>query len=63
MSQYFNKLIYSDDTMADVMGNMIELNNQQMMMAIELTKIIVSNNTQTTKDMEKYVFSVFKKSN
>lgn len=49
--------------MADVMGNMIELNNQQMMMAIELTKIIVSNNTQTTKDMEKYVFSVFKKSN
>lgn len=50
---------YSDDMMVDVMGSMLEATNNQMTMALELTKLIVANSQ--VKDMEEYVFSIFKK--
>jgi hypothetical protein len=40
------------------MSGMLEASNNQMMMAIELTKLIVANNP--VKNMEEHVFSVFK---
>lgn len=49
---------YSNDMMVGVMGGMIEASNNQMMMAIELTKLIVG--TSMVKNMEEHVFSVFK---
>ena len=50
---------YDEDTMLGVMGGMLEASNNQMMMAIELTKLIVANNP--VKNMEDHVFSIFKK--
>jgi len=50
---------YDEGTMVGVMSGMLEASNNQMMMAIELTKLIVANNP--VKNMEDYVFSVFKK--
>jgi hypothetical protein len=51
---------YDDELMAGVMNGMIEASNNQMMLAIELTKLAVSKNT--AKDMnENDVFSIFKK--
>lgn len=49
---------YDQETMVGVMSGMLEASNNQMMMAIELTKLIVANNP--VKDMEEHVFSVFK---
>lgn len=49
---------YDDDDMAGIMRDMLEASNNQMMMAIELTKLIVANNP--VKNMEEHVFSVFK---
>ena len=58
----FNDMSYDDsydqDTMMGVMSGMLEASNNQMMMAIELTKLIVANNP--VKNMEEHVFSVFK---
>jgi hypothetical protein len=51
--------IYDEGTMVGVMSGMLEASNNQMMMAIELTKLIVGNNS--VKNMEEHVFSVFKK--
>ena len=50
---------YDEGTMVGVMSGMLEASNNQMMMAIELTKLIVANNP--VKHMDDYVFSVFKK--
>lgn len=50
---------YDQGTMVGVMSGMLEASNNQMMMAIELTKLIVANNP--VKNMEDHVFSVFKK--
>lgn len=50
---------YDQETMVGVMSGMLEASNNQMMMAIELTKLIVANNP--VKNMEDHVFSVFKK--
>lgn len=50
---------YDHGTMVDVMSGMLEASNNQMMMAIELTKLIVGHNP--VKNMEEHVFSVFKK--
>ena len=50
---------YDEGTMIGVMSGMLEASNNQMMMAIELTKLIVANNP--VKNMEDHVFSVFKK--
>lgn len=50
---------YDEGTMVGVMSGILEASNNQMMMAIELTKLIVANNP--VKNMEEYVFSVFKK--
>lgn len=50
---------YDEETMMGVMSGMLEASNNQMMMAIELTKLIVANNP--VKNMEDHVFSVFKK--
>ena len=50
---------YDEGTMIGVMSGMLEASNNQMMMAIELTKLIVGNNP--VKNMEDHVFSVFKK--
>jgi len=50
---------YDQETMMGVMSGMLEASNNQMMMAIELTKLIVANNP--VKNMEDHVFSVFKK--
>ena len=59
----FNEMSYEDsydqDAMVGVMSGMLEASNNQMMMAIELTKLIVANNP--VKNMEEHVFSVFKK--
>ena len=58
----FNDMSYEDsydqDTMMGVMSGMLEASNNQMMMAIELTKLIVANNP--VKNMEEHVFAVFK---
>ena len=51
--------LYDEDTMVGVMSGILEASNNQMMMAIELTKLIVANNP--VKNMEDHVFSVFKK--
>lgn len=51
---------YDQGTMVGVMSGMLEASNNQMMMAIELTKLIVANNNPV-KNMEDHVFSVFKK--
>jgi hypothetical protein len=44
----FNDMSYEDsydqDAMVGVMSGMLEASNNQMMMAIELTKLIVANN-------------------
>lgn len=48
-----------EETMVGIMSGMLEASNNQMMMAIELTKLIVANNP--VKNMEDHVFSVFKK--
>lgn len=50
---------YDQEAMVDVMSGMLEASNNQMMMAIELTKLIVANSP--AKNMEEHVFSVFKK--
>ena len=50
---------YDQEAMVGVMSGMLEASNNQMMMAIELTKLIVANNP--VKNMEDHVFSVFKK--
>jgi hypothetical protein len=51
---------YDDELMAGVMNGMIEASNNQMMLAIELTKLAVAK--RTAKNMnEDDVFSVFKK--
>ena len=50
---------YDHGTMVGVMSGMLEASNNQMMMAIELTKLIVAHNP--VKNMEDHVFSVFKK--
>ena len=51
---------YDDELMAGVMNGMIEASNNQMMLAIELTKLAVEKST--AKDMnEDNVFSIFKK--
>lgn len=59
----FNERSYADscdqETMVGVMSGMLEASNNQMMMALELTKLIVANNP--VKNMEDHVFSVFKK--
>ena len=41
---------YDEETMIGVMSGMLEASNNQMMMAIELTKLIVGNNP--VKNME-----------
>jgi hypothetical protein len=50
---------YDEEAMLGVMSGMLEASNNQMMMAIELTKLIVGNNP--VKNMEDHVFAVFKK--
>jgi hypothetical protein len=59
----FNEMSYDDSSdqaaMVGVMSGILEASNNQMMMAIELTKLIVANNP--VKNMEDHVFSVFKK--
>lgn len=50
---------YVQDTMVEVMSGMLEASNTQMMMAIELTKLIVAH--APVKNMEEHVFSVFKR--
>ena len=55
----FDEMSFEDDAMTDIMNNMLETSNNQMMMALELTKLIVANNP--VKNMEDHVFSVYKK--
>ena len=50
---------YSNDMMTGIMSGMLDASNNQMMMAIELTKLIVGNST--IENREEHVFSVFKK--
>jgi len=51
---------YDDEVMAGVMTGIIEASNNQMMLAIELTKLAVEKSAG--KDMnEDAVFSIFKK--
>lgn len=50
---------YDQETMVGLMSGMLEASNHQMMMAIELTKLIIANNP--VKNMEEHVFSVFRK--
>lgn len=51
---------YDDEAMAGVMNGLIEASNNQMMLAIELTKLAVEKST--AKDInEDDIFSVFKR--
>lgn len=51
---------FGDEAMAGMMSGLIEASNNQMMLAIELTKLAVEKSS--AKDMdEEDVFSVFKK--
>jgi len=51
---------YDDELMTDVMSSMIEASNNQMILAIELTKLAVEKNS--AKDLnEDDIFSIFKK--
>jgi hypothetical protein len=51
---------YNDELMAGVMNGLIEASNNQMLLAIELTKLAVEKNP--AKEMnEDDVFSIFKK--
>ncbi|MFA5959978.1 MAG: hypothetical protein WC785_05630 [Tatlockia sp.] len=50
---------YDQEAMVDVMSGMLDASNSQMMMAIELTKLIITNNPMKTTEED--VFSVFKK--
>lgn len=50
---------YNQETMINMMSEMLDASNTQMMMAIELTKLIVAKSE--VKNMEDHVFSVFKK--
>ena len=51
---------YDDERMADIMSGMIAASNNQMMLAIELTRLALGKNAST--DMkEDEVFSIFKK--
>ena len=50
----------SEDAMADIMSGLIEASNHQAQMAIELTKLIVQNNSEANITEER-VFSIFKK--
>ena len=51
---------YDDELMAGVMNGMIEASNNQMMLAIELTKLAVEKSTAENMN-EDDVFSIFKK--
>lgn len=55
----FDYMSSENEAMAGIMSGILEASNNQMMMAIELTKLIVANNA--VKNMEDHVFSVFKK--
>lgn len=50
---------YDQDDMMGFMHGMLEASNNQMMIALELTKLIVTNNTVDNR--EEHVLSVFKK--
>lgn len=58
----FNEMVHSshdDEVMAGIMSGMIEASNNQMLLALELTKLALD---KTTKEMnEDDVFSTFKK--
>lgn len=51
---------YEDTNMSEIMHLLMESNNQQMKVAVELTKIIVENNLLKNAN-ENDVFSLFKK--
>jgi hypothetical protein len=55
----FNEMSFEDDSMSEIMNNMLETSNNQMLIALELTKLIATNNP--VKNMEDHVFSVYKK--
>ena len=48
-----------EEVVVGMMGSMLEASNNQMLIAIELTKLIVGSNP--VKNMEDHVFAVFKK--
>lgn len=51
---------YDDESMAGIMSGLVEASNNQMMLAIELTRLALEKNSST--DMkEDDVFSIFKK--
>ena len=50
---------FDEETMMGAMGSMLDASNNQMMIALELTKLIVTNNP--VKNIEDHVFTVFKK--
>ncbi|USQ14592.1 hypothetical protein J2N86_04580 [Legionella lytica] len=50
---------YSEDMMVDVMRDTIAACNNQMQIAVELTKLIIEGSI--TENREEQVFSVFKK--
>lgn len=49
---------YDQDDMMSVMHGMLEASNHQMMIALELTKLIVTD--KTVDNREEHVLSVFK---
>lgn len=55
---------YEDDIVAGMMGGMLEASNNHMLIALELTKLIVGKHPDSNdKNREKHVFSVFNKAN
>ena len=51
---------YGEEAMAGLMTGLIEASNQQMNMALELTKLIVASNP-TKGSSEEQIFATFKK--
>lgn len=56
--------VYEDDIVAGMMGGMLEASNNHMMIALELTKLIVGKHpSKDEKNREEHVLSVFNKAN
>jgi hypothetical protein len=51
---------YPDDSINNLMSGLLEASNQQMMMAVELTKLIIAGKP-STDNLEEQVFSTYKK--
>lgn len=52
--------LVGNEVLTEMMGNFVEASNEQIKMAVELTKLVVANNSNQTIT-EENVFATFKK--